>query len=268
MNNAPIDWAWLFPKIFFAVVIIAAGLISTISIIRNKKNKNKTNYSKIVFYLIIFWLTSDAIDILINRLKAPTQKPNESSLNQFFGSIPNIEVKKNREVCLEAIADNIDGSRVSVFLITSHYVGQNPQTERAQNFISRVNQRMVNEHKPKIVLKRLVWRPPHLDFIFSYKEEIDKIPYYEIKYLNPSKISPIPIIPCVLIDRKIVHFGLEYLGSEETDICVRDKEIARCFLDYFHSLWGDATYLKQKGSPVDIDKISEIKENWNKTGAR
>lgn len=257
-----IDWAWVIPKLIFVLTIVGAAILSSVGISRSSQEIRGRQFSKYTFILLVIWLTTDAIDVVVNRFQNPIPQAIHKALEtKRLQGQAEIEVREDRDNVFIAVGNSIDSAEQSVYIISWKALGPKTQTAKTSGFFQRVKRRMSDESRPPIVLRRLFWKPVHLQVAREWADAYSPCTNIEIKYFDPSKHSDLPIMPGVIIDKKIVHFGMGYLGapeSDEIDILIKDSKVAAAFERYFSYLWTRGTYLKRRAQPVDIPAIERL----------
>jgi len=79
--------------------------------------------------------------------------------------------------------------------------------------------------------------------------------YLGVLFEDPDNV---PIVRCIILDRRVVYFGQSFLGDlQKGSIKIAHPESASLFDDYFKFLWGKALVIKNERG-VDLKAIKRV----------
>lgn len=267
------DWKWIIPKVVFVipVLFVAVWIVyEKICEAMHSQKRKHINYSAVTFALIAIWLSSEATDIVLNRLgnvdeqragKIGVEIEDASAriIEAFNSHHGHVVVNKGEKAIFSALRQDILNSAFRIDIISSPSLGnQHHFEERAQLMFQALLERARNKSR-SIITRRLLWRPEHLRFVDEGK--YDELVGAQIAYLSPDAVN-VPIAPCLIIDDSVVHFGLGHLGdpsTEDIDIVVTDVETAKAYRDYFNVLWAQSTVIKDKDDALNKEILKNIR---------
>jgi hypothetical protein len=257
-----IDWCYVIPKSIFVVPIIIVLLFGLGNIFRNKGKE--PDYPFWTFFLLATWLGSEAIEIVVSKFSNPTKAAVKEGISDALPQIGYLVTKTGRKNILAALGVGILRSRESIDVISWTKLPQCLQDPVAKEHFIAIEKRLTDKYGSRIILRRLFWKPEHLDVIEAWSKIYNNILNSEFKYYESSQDKDISLLPCFILDQKIIHFGFDYLGTpnfDEIDITVKDPKVVEAFKNYFTYMWSKAEYVKQRDKPVDMQAISRLRKH-------
>ncbi len=262
------SYSWLIPKLLFFFTILFAIVWGFVEIIRKASGDASTpdpNYSALTFWMLTFWLGTSALELLIGKFENPMTallRSFQEDLHRFLrAKTGTITMSRDFKKIFAQLREDISRSESTIDVVSWTSLGQPGKEDRGKEMLDAFVVR-ARARGSSVVIRRLLWRPEHLDFIERHKDLYNEFKDVEFAYLGETK-NYIPMTPCVIIDKKIVHYGLGYLGNPEydvVDVIISDENIVELYLSYFKYLWTHAEKIKEQSKTIDIDRLKNLKE--------
>jgi hypothetical protein len=260
-----VDWQWILPKAPLMVAVFAAAWLGVSTTVGRRNAERQFPYHQVTFLLLLAWLSSVALDTVFN----PPKKAIEAAVAEGFYKSQGVRVPEVREytnAVWEAVGRSIEESQSEVAIISWYGIAQQEQTASTADLFKRINTRVKDRKRPNVVLRRVFWLPEHLEYIRKNAEEYNQTEALEIAYYDPRKHPEVPVLPCVIVDKKSVHFGFGYLGvptKDEVDVFIADEKVAALYERYFTFIWTEAVRIKRQGAKVDMDLLTRLQQEYN-----
>ncbi len=206
----------------------------------------------------------DEIAERVSAIVAPTASieiVGERELVRAPGSFNILCVDKGHLSIVRNLADLIRDAKTSIDMITWKVLHPPALTSDVKGYLMAIEKRLIARSKPPVTVRRLLWRPGHLDLLEKRGFRGDQHKHMLFRYWLPqAKDIEIPLMPCLIIDEKVVHFGLGYLGTPDANaITFRDPEVVGMFTQYFNFFWSNAQTIKEADKIVDMKALDQIR---------
>jgi len=242
-------------KLLFVIPVMMValyGVLSALGIIRT------VDYAELTFILLAIWLGSEAIEMIARKLSDPIEIAVEHGLARALPNSSNLRVDKERRVIVQNLTDLIRSAETSIDIITWRVFHPPVEDEDVKSYLKAIEKRLMAQWRTRVTVRRLLWVPEHLDLWEKKVFDSGEHPRVLFRYWLPRpEDKEIPLMPCLIIDEKIVHFGLGYLGSPHADevaITFRDAEVVRMFTGYFKYFWSNARPIKE-GHRISLPEV-------------
>lgn len=186
-----------------------------------------------------------------------------NQVRQQIKSSQATSIQTEREEAFGELEKEYKTSKKSIDIISWQELQAQPVDTFKKNYFDVLGRHL--QSSPKIEHRRILWRQEHLDFLDQMSEYYDNIPNAEIVFFVSPEGLETPIIPCVIVDEKIINFGWGYLGRAEMDevnITFRQPEAVQAFTEYFAFLWQRGIILKERGQKIDKIKLADLRQNY------
>lgn len=268
-----VNWQYLVPRLLFVVPVVAVLLFATREIVANARNRNRSlfalDYPRLTFFLLATWLGSEAVDIVISKFSNPIDAAVSRGVVAALPQVDYIRSDTDRAQVIATLRHEVLEAHAHIDVISWKELSRKTADPLVRQHFSTIEERLLDGAKPQIQLRRLLWNPDHLDVVEEWASVYDTIPNAEFKYYIPAPGDETPLMPCLILDKQSVHFGLGYLGTpnlDEIDITVRSPEVVEAFNKYFAYMWTAATYVKRRGRPVDIEVVKMLRASVSSDG--
>lgn len=264
--NSRIDWKWALPKLVFVVAVFTAVVYTVIIGFLDVSRKPHPPFdpTHMVLFLIGTWLTTEALEILFNRLSNPVEKAVDKAFTEAYPNLFTTIVRTDRDEALMELQAMYRTSKKCIDGISwkELNIAQKQDDPYRQEYFQVIVERL--KQKPGITYRRLLWRPEHLDWLADQTDTYNTIEGAEFRYFEAEDGLETPILPCAVVDEKVVNFGWGYLGRaarDEVNITLTHKDAANAFVEYFQYLWdrSDTNNLKGRGLPIDVRRLNSLR---------
>jgi hypothetical protein len=173
-------------------------------------------------------------------------------------------IQVDREEAFNELEKDYVESKKSINIISWKILQTNQVDALKKSYFSVLEKHL--HDFPEIEHRRILWRPEHLDVLDQMSEGFNEISNAEIAFFAPSEGIETPILPCTIVDNKIINFGWGYLGRplmDEVNITLRQPEAIRAFSEYFAFLWQNGIILKERNKKIDRARLAELREKYS-----
>jgi len=246
-------------KLLFIVPVFIVALYSVLGAL----GLVHADYSELTFILLAIWLGCEAVEMVARKLSDPIEIAVERGLARALPHSFDLRVDKERRAIVQHLTDLIRCAEISIDMITWRAFHSSVVDSEVKGYLKAIEKRLMAKGRTPVTVRRLLWRPEHLDLLEKQGFHYDRHPRAVFRYWLPRPEDiEIPLMPCLIIDEKIVHFGLGYLGAPHADevaITFRDDEVVRMFTRYFKYFWSSARPIKEGNDSINMDALDAIR---------
>lgn len=185
-------------------------------------------------------------------------------IRENLTTISDTKIQTTSEKAYHELMDAYESSKESINIISWRNLRVRASDRYKQNYFKILMKRL--KSSPSVAFRRILWMQEHLEILEEWAESYNNIPDSEFRFFIPSPRDETPIIPCVIVDEKIVNFGWGYLGRsqmDEVNITLQQFKAVKAFSEYFSYLWVKSIPLKERGKTIEKEKIVEVRKAIN-----
>lgn len=261
-----VDWRWAVPKGLFVIPVLGALLLAVVSAFKNRiSGKEMLDFDPgwVTLFLVATWLVSEAVDVLLNRLVDPVQCAVDRAFDQATSFVCGVKVQLSCEAAHQELERAYETSEETIDIISWQALNSKMTDPHGKKYIDALKKRLGSARPHHLAHRRILWIPEHLDSLGAWTPIWDTEARIQFGYFIPHSGQERPVLPCVIVDERMVNFGWGYLGRSEEDevnITITQPDAVKAFVGYFNKLWQDCYKLNESpGKRIDEERINKLR---------